>query len=96
MAMYDRGMQDPSEIDALYDEAVGIAIQVGEVSPSLLQRRLRIGFARARHLIDLLEDHHLISPYRHADQRATTLPSHQHTKVPSHVAREKPPIYAQV
>ena len=41
--------------DELYQDAVKLVIEFGKASTSLLQRRLRIGYGRAAHLIDLME-----------------------------------------
>ncbi|HSM88370.1 MAG TPA: DNA translocase FtsK, partial [Candidatus Limnocylindrales bacterium] len=43
------------EHDELYQDAVKLVIEFGKASTSLLQRRLRIGYGRAAHLIDLME-----------------------------------------
>ena len=43
------------ENDDLYQDAVRIVLEYGKASTSLLQRRLRIGYGRAAHLIDLME-----------------------------------------
>ncbi len=44
-----------TEHDPLYEDAVRLVIEFGKASTSLLQRRLRIGYGRAAHLIDLME-----------------------------------------
>jgi S-DNA-T family DNA segregation ATPase FtsK/SpoIIIE len=44
-----------SDDDPLYQDAVRLVIEFGKASTSLLQRRLRIGYGRAAHLIDLME-----------------------------------------
>ncbi|HEY6352254.1 MAG TPA: DNA translocase FtsK [Candidatus Angelobacter sp.] len=49
----DAGSDD--EHDELYQDAVRLVIEFGKASTSLLQRRLRIGYGRAAHLIDLME-----------------------------------------
>ena len=46
---------DGDEHDELYQDAVRIVLEYGKASTSLLQRRLRIGYGRAAHLIDLME-----------------------------------------
>jgi S-DNA-T family DNA segregation ATPase FtsK/SpoIIIE len=52
----DDGADDGgSEHDDLYQDAVRLVIEFGKASTSLLQRRLRIGYGRAAHLIDLME-----------------------------------------
>ncbi|HZW79158.1 MAG TPA: DNA translocase FtsK [Candidatus Deferrimicrobiaceae bacterium] len=43
------------EDDPAYQDAVKLVIEFGKASTSLLQRRLRIGYGRAAHLIDLME-----------------------------------------
>jgi DNA segregation ATPase FtsK/SpoIIIE, S-DNA-T family len=41
--------------DPLFNDAVRLVLEFGKASTSLLQRRLRIGYGRAAHLIDLME-----------------------------------------
>lgn len=48
--------------DELLDEARQTVIQAGRASASLLQRRLRVGYARAARLLDLLEEEGTIGP----------------------------------
>jgi S-DNA-T family DNA segregation ATPase FtsK/SpoIIIE len=46
---------DENDNDPLFNDAVRLVIEFGKASTSLLQRRLRIGYGRAAHLIDLME-----------------------------------------
>lgn len=48
--------------DDLYNEAMETVRAAGKASASLLQRRLRIGYARAARLLDLLEENGAIGP----------------------------------
>lgn len=48
--------------DTLYRDAVKVVIDSGKASASLLQRRLRVGYARAARLIENMEDQGLIGP----------------------------------
>jgi S-DNA-T family DNA segregation ATPase FtsK/SpoIIIE len=41
--------------DPMFNDAVRLVLEFGKASTSLLQRRLRIGYGRAAHLIDLME-----------------------------------------
>jgi S-DNA-T family DNA segregation ATPase FtsK/SpoIIIE len=50
------------ENDPLFDDAVRLVFEFGKASTSLLQRRLRIGYGRAAHLIDLMERDGLVGP----------------------------------
>lgn len=51
------------ETDELFDEAVDIAFELDQISTSMLQRRLKIGYARAGRLIDLMDKMGVISTY---------------------------------
>jgi len=42
--------------DPLYEQAKAVVVQARKASASFLQRRLRVGYARAARLIDLLEE----------------------------------------
>ncbi len=53
---------DGEENDPLFDDAVRLVFEFGKASTSLLQRRLRIGYGRAAHLIDLMERDGLVGP----------------------------------
>ena len=49
------GEIDGDEHDPMFEDAVRLVLEFGKASTSLLQRRLRIGYGRAAHLIDLME-----------------------------------------
>ena len=48
--------------DDLYDDAREVVTQAGKASASLLQRRLKVGYARAARLLDMLEERGIIGP----------------------------------
>jgi S-DNA-T family DNA segregation ATPase FtsK/SpoIIIE len=39
----------------MYEDAVRLVLEFGKASTSLIQRRLRVGYGRAAHLIDMME-----------------------------------------
>ncbi|MGB8060323.1 MAG: DNA translocase FtsK [Candidatus Sulfotelmatobacter sp.] len=51
----DSGEAGEGGDDPMYNDAVKLVVEFGKASTSLLQRRLRIGYGRAAHLIDLME-----------------------------------------
>ncbi len=51
-----------SDSDPLLEEACRTVVQAGKASASLLQRRLKVGYARAARLLDLLEEAGIIGP----------------------------------
>lgn len=54
--------EDDTVDDALFTEAKRVVIEARRASTSLLQRRLRIGYARAARIMDLLEEKGMIGP----------------------------------
>jgi len=64
----DQLMED-FEIDELYPEAYKVVVNSGKASASFLQRRLRVGYARAARLLDLLEERGVIGPGEGAKPR---------------------------
>jgi S-DNA-T family DNA segregation ATPase FtsK/SpoIIIE len=59
---FEGGSGDEEENDPMFDDAVRLVFEFGKASTSLLQRRLRIGYGRAAHLIDLMERDGLVGP----------------------------------
>jgi S-DNA-T family DNA segregation ATPase FtsK/SpoIIIE len=58
----DANGETSQEDDDLFDDAVRLVFEFGKASTSLLQRRLRIGYGRAAHLIDMMEHDGLVGP----------------------------------
>jgi S-DNA-T family DNA segregation ATPase FtsK/SpoIIIE len=54
-AVGEDGELSEDDNDPLFNDAVRLVLEFGKASTSLLQRRLRIGYGRAAHLIDLME-----------------------------------------
>jgi S-DNA-T family DNA segregation ATPase FtsK/SpoIIIE len=48
--------------DDMYKDAVRVVIEGGKASASLLQRRLRVGYARAARLIETMEEQGIVGP----------------------------------
>lgn len=61
--------------DEMYNEAVKVVIDSGKASASLLQRRLRVGYARAARLIENMEDQGIIGPADGARPREVLISS---------------------
>lgn len=59
--------------DALLEEALKICVEAGQASTSLLQRKLRIGYARAGRYIDELEQLGYVGPYQGSKPRQVLL-----------------------
>ena len=59
--------------DPLYEEAKRVVIEAKKASASLLQRKLRIGYARAARLLDILEEMGVVGPAEGAKPREVYL-----------------------
>ncbi len=55
--------------DEMLQEAIELVRQSGKASASLLQRRLRLGYARAARLLDIMEDKGIVGPAEGAKPR---------------------------
>ncbi len=61
---------DPlSGYDEVLPEAVDVALDAGQVSVSMLQRRLKLGYSRAARVVDQMEELGVIGPYEGARPR---------------------------
>ena len=55
--------------DPMLKNAVEVVIDAGQASTSLLQRRCKLGYARAARIMDEMEQMHIIRPYEGAKPR---------------------------
>lgn len=61
---------DGGALDPMFDQAVECVIDAGQASTSLLQRRCKLGYARAARIMDQMEQEKIIGPYEGAKPRA--------------------------
>ena len=53
---------DLSDEDPLLNDAIDLVTEKGEASTSYIQRKLRVGYARAARIIDILEERGIVGP----------------------------------
>lgn len=58
-----------NEADSRLMEAIDIVIETGQASTSFIQRRLKVGYARAGRIIDQMEERGIISEYQGSKPR---------------------------
>lgn len=64
----DRGGED-IEIDSKMEDAIKCVIEAGQASTSLIQRRLKVGYARAGRMIDDMEQMGIVGPHQGSKPR---------------------------
>ncbi|CCP92630.1 DNA translocase FtsK [Chlamydia trachomatis L2b/Canada1] len=65
----DPGSMDPEDLDPLFNQAKTLVLQTGNASTTFLQRKLKIGYARAASIIDQLEEARIVGPSEGAKPR---------------------------
>ena len=61
--------EDDDGVDELLDEAIEMCIETGQASTSFIQRRFKVGYARAGRIIDQMEERGIISGYQGSKPR---------------------------
>ncbi len=57
------------EYDELIDAAAEVVVETGQASVSMLQRRLKLGYARAARVVDQLEEKGIVGPFEGSKPR---------------------------
>ena len=66
----DNSGDDPfKDYDELLVQAVNVIFETGQASVSMLQRRLKLGYARAARLVDQMEQLHILGPFEGSKPR---------------------------
>ena len=60
--MLNQSLDDDEVDDEMYEKARQIVMEAGKASTSYIQRKLRVGYARAARLMDVLEERGVIGP----------------------------------
>lgn len=69
----DDGDDAGGTLDAMFEQAVECVIEAGMASTSLLQRRCKLGYARAARIMDQMEKEKVIGPYEGAKPRTVLI-----------------------
>lgn len=86
---YEKNLSDFNEVgvdksheetDELFEEAVKVVLDSGQASISMLQRRLRIGYARAARLIDEMEQRGIVGEYEGTKPREILISKEHYEK----------------
>ncbi|WP_283607387.1 FtsK/SpoIIIE family DNA translocase [Faecalispora anaeroviscerum] len=72
---------DAETTDPMMNEAIKCVVEAGQASTSLLQRRLRLGYARAGRLIDEMEQLGVVGPHEGSKPRQVLLTRQQYLEM---------------
>ena len=74
-AMAEGGDEDT---DSLLEDAIQVVVELGSASTSLLQRRMKVGYARAARLLDEMEQRGIVGPFEGSKPRKVLLSKDQY------------------
>lgn len=66
---FDSSEESSDEVDKYFVDAVRLAVEQGQISISMVQRRFAVGYSRAGKIIDEMEKQRLISPFEGSKPR---------------------------
>lgn len=69
--------EDAPEGDVMLEEAIKVVVENGMASTSLLQRKLKLGYARAARIIDEMESRGVVGPYEGSKPRKVLITKDQ-------------------
>lgn len=67
--IFEEAIKENGDGDELFEEAVRVVKEAKKASASFLQRRLKIGYARAARLLDIMEERGIVGPGEGAKPR---------------------------
>ena len=65
--------EQQSDADELLTDAIELAVQMGNASASMIQRKFKVGYARAGRIIDQMEERGIVSGYDGSKPRQTLI-----------------------
>jgi S-DNA-T family DNA segregation ATPase FtsK/SpoIIIE len=72
------GDANQTDDEELYLRAIQLILESGQASVSLIQRRLKIGYARAGRLMDMMEESGIVGPYQGSKPRDLRVNPQEH------------------
>jgi S-DNA-T family DNA segregation ATPase FtsK/SpoIIIE len=70
---------DELDGDEMLPAAVDVILETGQASVSMLQRRLKLGYARAARIVDEMEEKGIVGPFQGSKPRAILITKEQWT-----------------
>ncbi|MBE6928531.1 MAG: DNA translocase FtsK [Ruminococcaceae bacterium] len=82
--------------DELLPAAVEVIFETGQASASMLQRRLKLGYARAARIVDELQERGIVGPFEGAKPRQLLITREQWEQMQNGTYDENPPVEEEI
>jgi len=82
--------------DELLPAAVEVILETGQVSVSMLQRRLKLGYARAARIVDEMEERGIVGPFEGAKPRQLLITREQWEQMQNGTYDPNPPVEEEI
>jgi len=69
--------EDGPSDDPMLEEAIKVVVENGMASTSLLQRKLKLGYARAARIVDMMHERGIVGPYEGSKPRKVLITAEQ-------------------
>ena len=87
---FPAGEAGEEEQDELFPAGVDVILDLGQASVSLLQRRLKLGYARAARIVDEMEEKGIVGPFMGSKPRNILITKEQWQQMQSGLPMEEP------
>ncbi len=88
---------DEDDCDELLPQAVEVILETGQASVSMLQRRLKLGYARAARIVDEMEERGIVGPFEGSKPRQLLITKEQWAQMQNGGAPDdNPPVEKEI
>lgn len=91
-----RATSDADAGDELLPAAVEVILETGQASVSMLQRRLKLGYARAARIVDEMEERGIVGPFEGAKPRQLLITKEQWEQMQNGTYCANPPVEEEI
>ena len=87
---------ESSDGDEMLPAAVDVILETGQASVSMLQRRLKLGYARAARIMDEMEERGIVGPFEGAKPRQLLITKEQWEQMQNGTYDPNPPVEEEI
>ena len=90
------GSSDADDADELLPAAVEVILEIGQASVSMLQRRLKLGYARAARIMDEMAERGIVGGFEGAKPRQILISKEQWEQMKNGTYEPNPPVEEEI